>query len=68
MIRALSWLIPNRAKHPAEVWHRVMVGPMTSGFQYRDRRTGELRQAAPGEVVEVDGKTLEAVRGKVDIV
>jgi hypothetical protein len=67
-LRALARLAPSREKKPGEVWHRVMVGPLSSGFQYRHRRTGELRQAAPGEVVEVDGETLVAVRGKVDIV
>lgn len=67
-LRALARLVPSREKKPGEVWRRAVVRLDAVGFKYRDRRTGELRHASPGEVVELDAETLASVRAKVAVI
>ena len=40
-------------------WHRVRV---LSGFLYKDRESGEMRTASPGECVTIDSDALRACR------
>ncbi len=67
MIGAMLRFLQREPKAPAPVWHRVRVREISGGFRYR-HRDGDLRDAAPGEIVEVDGPTFDAVHAKVDIV
>lgn len=49
------------------VWRRVRVKEISGGFRYR-HRDGDIRDAPPGAVVEVDSETFDAVHKKVDVV
>ena len=61
----LRWL--RRVKKPTEVWRRCRIRGSTLGFRYR-HRDGTLRDAMPGELIEIDAETYAVRYRHVDIV
>jgi hypothetical protein len=68
VIRALARLFRTEPRKPVPIWYRVVVRYGTTGFRYRDRTTGEMRDAVPGETVVIDAETYAAVNRKVETV
>lgn len=65
LINPLRWL--RKIAAPKEVWHRVRVRDSTLGFRYRDKH-GQMRDALPTMVVEIDAATYAARHRVVDVV
>jgi hypothetical protein len=65
LINPLRWL--RKIAAPKEVWHRVRVRETTCGFRYRDRH-GQMRDALPAQIVEIDAATFAARDRHVDVV